>query len=98
MSSKIVQVRPDVSDPDFPSFNLENEFLEYVNSMPDSCSMFKFVTPSRELVNLCKSKGYNPNLICLSNSDVFWHEKDWFNKSTQKEVNLASYNIIKRKR
>ena len=69
MSSKIVKVRPGVNDPDFPTFNLENQSLEYLKSIPNACSMFKFVSPIKELVKLCKSNGYNTELICLANSD-----------------------------
>ena len=66
--------------------------------MPHKSSMFKFLKPDDKLTKMCKSKGYDPEHICLSNSDVYWHKKDWVKSNNKVPVNLSSYSIVKRRR
>tara|TARA_B110000208_G_C11635248_1_gene382290 strand:- start:503 stop:784 length:282 start_codon:yes stop_codon:yes gene_type:complete len=92
MSTKFVQVRPNVSDPDFPTVRLDHTKLEYVENINSENALFKFVTEHPELTKLANKKGLSTDFIGLGRHEVFWHEKDWVTE------NLSSYNVVKRRR
>ena len=96
MSSTVVQVKSNVSDPDFPSLQLDNVFLKYVESFDSDRVLFKFIDNNPEYVKLCKSHGLNPELICLSRSEVLWHKKDWNTPTATPD--LSCYYAVKRNR
>ena len=93
MSSKIVQVKSHVTDPDFPSFKLANRQLKYVKSLNSDQVLLKFISPSKEYIAMCDEFGLDYN-ISLSRSELHWHEKDWTTDNTE----LSCYSSVKRNR
>ena len=93
MSSKIVQVKSHVVDPDFPTLKLANKHLEYVKSLNSDQVLLKFITPSKEYIAMCDEFGLDYN-IALSRSKLHWHEKDWNTDIGE----LSCYSSVKRKR
>ena len=69
MSSKIVQVKSHVVDPDFPTLKLANKCLEYVKSLDYDQVLLKFITPSKEYIAMCDEFGLDYN-IALSRSEL----------------------------
>uniref|UniRef100_A0A6C0B3H4 Uncharacterized protein n=1 Tax=viral metagenome TaxID=1070528 RepID=A0A6C0B3H4_9ZZZZ len=98
MTSKIVQVKPHVQDPDFPTRSLEHMHLKYIKSFAGNGVLFEFVDAPQEYIEMCKRKGLNHKVICLDRSDVFWHEKDWTNSSPVSSSPLSCYAAVKRNR
>mgnify|MGYP001306389277 CR=1 FL=1 len=94
-SSKVVQVKSNVKDPDFPDFKLADKKLSYVKSVDSDRVLFKFISPSKEYIKMCKEYGLDHTKIELSRSDVRWHEKDWVNESSN---NLSCYEAVKARR
>lgn len=93
MSSKIVQVKPNVLDPDFPDTNLGGCELKYIETYQGQI-VFEFVKPSIIHIQRCKKSGLNPHYISLDRSEVFWNKKDWISIP----AGLSCYNTIKRRR
>lgn len=93
MSSKVVQVKSHVIDPDFPSHKLAYKKLKYLKSVSPSRVLFKIITPSQNYIEMCKSHELDYNVICLNRNDVLWHEKDWtaVNDEPEAEVSNSSY-------
>jgi len=96
MTSKVVQVKTHVTDPDFPSLSLGNLRMEYVKSFDSDRVLFKFLDAPKEYIELCKREGLNHEVICLDRDEVLWHEKDW--AVPNKTAVLASYYAVKRNR
>ena len=96
MSSKIVQVKSNVNDPDFPSVSLEHLYMEYVKSFDSNIVLFKFVNAPKDYVEMCKRAGLDHKMICLNRSEVLWHKKDW--NIPKKTPNLSCYSTVKRNR
>ena len=94
MSSKIVQVKSHVTDPDFPSFKLANRRLKYVKSLSSDKVLLKFISPSKEYMSMCEEYGLDHTKITLNRSDLNWHEKDWITDNTE----LSCYSSVKRNR
>jgi len=96
MTSKVVQVKSNVTDPDFPSLQLDHMYLEYKESFGPNRVLFKFVNANTEYISMCKREGLNHEVICLDRTDVLWHEKDW--EVPNKTPELSCYYAVKRNR
>ena len=94
MSSKVVQVKSYVTDPDFPSFKLANRQLKYVKSLPSDKVLLKFISPSKEYMAMCDEYGLDHTKITLNRVDLNWHEKDWNTDIGE----LSCYSSVKRNR
>ena len=98
MASKIVQVKQNIHDPDFPALSLEYMYLKYLKSFNGNCVMFEFVDANQEYIEMCKREGLNHEVICLDRSDVLWHEKDWTQSERTSSPQLSCYYAVKRNR
>ena len=96
MMSTLVQVKPNVTDPDFPSLQLDNLYLEYVQSFNSNQVLFKFVDTNHQNLRFGIDSDLNPRVICLDRVDVLWHKKDW--TVPPATPSLSCYQAVKRSR
>lgn len=97
MSSKIVQVKPNVHDPDFSDLNLGGSKLKYIESHGGGSVLFKIMHPTATHIARCKTSELNPNYISLNRTEVFWHKKDWVSPG-RTHSGLSCYGAVKRGR